>query len=180
MSRSPLASAKELECKHDNTPLLDTCSAAEKREVKLSTSASANQMDETLHPPRKLDPKREWELSPLKEALTQFIQSDEVFQRPAFKPPISMPRNDSPTIQKNTSMPLNKPSKHSILTFLKLDEHDKIAIAKQRVDHREKCIQTSTDDSVARRGNDPQTNSANDRTTGYTSQKQVRRSKRGG
>ena len=87
------------ECKHE-TSLLESISTAEIREVKLSTSISASQM-ETLPPPRKLDPKREWELAPLKEALTQFIQSDEVFQRPAFKPPISMARNNPP-IQKNT------------------------------------------------------------------------------
>ena len=60
-----------------------------------------------------VDPRRQWELQPFKDALAAFIQSDELFQRPqiSFKPPT---RGLAP--ERNVLIP--RISKHSILSLL--------------------------------------------------------------
>ena len=70
-----------------------------------------------------LDPRREWELAPLKEALQRFSKSDEIFQRPATttQPLVSL-QQSSASINQNVSMMLQSRSnsKHSILSLLQL------------------------------------------------------------
>jgi len=65
-----------------------------------------------------VDPRKEWELAPLNEALHKFIQSDEIFQRP---PCTKLPpdvQNTSSYKQKQNKPMRNITNKHSIMALL--------------------------------------------------------------
>lgn len=103
--------------------------------------------------PKPLDPRREWELAPLKEALARFVQSAEVFQRPSasFRPPACVRSTLSAE-----SIPILKASvgKHSIMPLLQLyveketTDESKLGSEKAAPNEGKVAAQTQTDSTV--------------------------------